>query len=68
LSETNVFRQPRDDEKKIAGVELFRAFIKRSKNLNLKKPEGLSVTRVEGLNTGQVSAYFSKVATILEEP
>jgi hypothetical protein len=67
LQEANSLKYPWDGEKKISGVDWFRAFMKRNKNLSLRKPERLSRARAEGLDKGEVSAYFNLLATVLEE-
>jgi hypothetical protein len=41
--------------------------MKRNTNLSLRKPEGLSRARAEGLNRGEVVACFNLLATVLEE-
>jgi hypothetical protein len=41
--------------------------MKRNTNLSLRKPEGLSRARAEGLNSAEVAAYFNLPATVLEE-
>jgi hypothetical protein len=67
LAETNSLKHPWDGEKKITGVDCFCAFMKKNTNLSLRKPEGLSRVRAEGLNKGEVAAYFNLLSTVLEE-
>jgi hypothetical protein len=67
LEEANSLKHPWNGEKKIAGVDWFRLFMKRNTYLSLRKPEGLSPARAEGLNKGEVAAYFNLLATVLEE-
>jgi hypothetical protein len=49
LAEANSLKHPWDGENKIAGVDWFRAFMKRNTNLSLRRPEGLSRAQAEGL-------------------
>jgi hypothetical protein len=67
LAEANSLKHSLDGEKKIAGVDWFRAFIKRNTNLSPRKPGGLSCERVEELNKGEVAVNFDLLATVLEE-
>jgi hypothetical protein len=67
LAEANSLKHPWDCEKKIDGVDWLRAFMKRNTNLSLRKHEGLSRGRAEGLIKGEVAAYFNLLATVLEE-
>jgi hypothetical protein len=65
LAEANSLRHPWDGEKKIAGADWIRAFMKRNTNLSLRKPEGLSLARAEELDKGEVAAYSNLLATVL---
>jgi hypothetical protein len=66
LAEANSLKHPWDGEKKIAIVDWFLGFMKRNTNLSLRKHEGLSRARAEGLDKGKV-AYFNLLVTVLEE-
>jgi hypothetical protein len=53
LAEANSLKHPWDCEKTISGVDWFRAFMKRNTNMSLSR------TITEGLDKGEVAAYFN---------
>ncbi|KAJ4449181.1 hypothetical protein ANN_00577 [Periplaneta americana] len=57
----------RNSEDKVAGVDWFRAFLKRNSGLSLRKPEDLSRTRAEGLCKEEVDHYFSILKQVLND-
>jgi hypothetical protein len=67
LADANSLKHLWVGEKKITWVDWFRAFMKININLSLRKPEGLSRARTEGLNKREVAAYFNLPATVLEQ-
>lgn len=66
FAEGNKIRNNFSKEKRQAGKDWFVGFINRHP-LSLRKPEGLSVARAEGLNKDDVSDYFAKLKTVMEE-
>ncbi|KAJ4452001.1 hypothetical protein ANN_03487 [Periplaneta americana] len=56
-----------NSEEKVAGVDWFRAFLKRNSGLSLRKPEGLSRARAEGLCKEEVDHYFSILKQVLND-
>lgn len=67
LAEKNNLKHPWNLESKVAGIDWFRAFVKRHTHLSLRKPEGLSRARAEGLNKAEVSKYFQNLEKILKD-
>ncbi|KAJ4442643.1 hypothetical protein ANN_04232 [Periplaneta americana] len=56
-----------NSEDKVAGVDRFRAFLKRNSGLSLRKPEGLSRARAEGLCKEEIDHYFSILKQVLND-
>ena len=50
FAEMNQIKHPWNLENKVAGIDWFRAFMRRHENLSIRKPEGLSRARAQGLN------------------
>ena len=54
-------------EEKVAGADWFHAFLKCNSRLSLRKPEGLSHARAEGLCKEEVVHYFSILKEVLND-
>lgn len=54
-------------EKEIAGPDWFRSFYRRHPDLSIRKPEGVSVGRSQGMNRVDVGNYFKLLQTTLEQ-
>ena len=63
----NNISNPFNKETKLAGEDFVRGFLKRHKDLSLRKPQGVALNRVYGLNREAVSAYFNNLEKLLQE-
>ena len=52
---------------KLAGEDFVRGFLKRHKDLALRKPQGAALNRVFGLNKEAVRSYFVNLEILLSE-
>lgn len=48
-----------NDERKTAGKDWFCNFLRRNPELSIRKPQGLSIDRTEGMNREEVGQYFA---------
>ena len=58
---------PFNTDKKLAGYDFVEGFLKRYPILSLRKPEGVALNRVFGLNKTSVDQYFNNLRTILDK-
>ena len=54
-------------ETKVAGEDFVRGFLKRHKDLALRKPQGVALNRVFGLNKEAFKRYFDNLEILLNE-
>ena len=57
-AEQRGIENPFNKTKKMAGRDFVESFLKRNASLSLRKPEGVSLNRVFGLNKKSVEQYF----------
>lgn len=67
IAESTGIVHPWNPDNKVAGIDWFRAFLKRHRNISLRKPEGLSRARAAGLNEKEVKNYFSNLRTVMSD-
>ena len=65
-AEQNKIKHPFNKEKKMAGRDFVNSFLKRQKTLSLRKPEGVALNRVFGLNKKSVEQYFYNLKELLD--
>lgn len=53
-------------DKKMAGQDWFRRFIKRNKNITIRKPEGLSRARFNGLKKDKVLSFYEILEKVID--
>ena len=63
----NKIPNPFSKEKKLCGEDFVRGFLKRNPDLSLRKPQGVALNRVYGLNRTAVRTYFSNLEKLLTE-
>ena len=63
----NEIDNPFSKETKLAGEDFVRGFLKRHKDLSLRKPQGVALNRVFGLNKEAVKRYFDNLEILLIE-
>ena len=63
----NEIDNPFPKETKLAGEDFVRGFLKRNKDLALRKPQGVAINRVFGLNKEAVKRYFDNLEILLNE-
>ena len=63
----NEINNPFSKETKLAGEDFVRGFLKRHKDLALRKPQGVALNRVFGLNKEAVKRYFDNLEILLIE-
>lgn len=56
-----------NEEKKIAGRDWYKSFMRRNPNLSIRKPRGISNARALGMNKEEVTAYFDLLRSTLIE-
>lgn len=66
FAEVNGLRDRFNTEKKMAGKDWLKGFLKRQK-LSLRKPEQCSLGRAIGFNKVQVTRFFNNLKTLIEE-
>lgn len=54
-------------DKKMAGADWLKLFLKRNPSLSIRKAEGVSMSRAEGMNKEEVQKYFQLLTKILTE-
>ncbi|XP_030749386.1 uncharacterized protein LOC115877377 [Sitophilus oryzae] len=54
-------------EKGLAGYDWLNMFLKRNPDLSVRKAEGVSLARCQGMNKTEVSSYFTLLQNVLEE-
>ena len=54
-------------EKKQAGKDWYRSFMKRNPQISLRQPESTSMARATGFNREAIDRYFSLLETIIDE-
>lgn len=54
-------------EKGLAGYDWLNMFLKRNPDLSVRKAEGVSLARCQGMNKNEVSSYFTLLQNVLEE-
>ena len=54
-------------EKKQAGKDWYRSFMKRNPRISLRQPESTSMARARGFNREAIDRYFSLLETIIDE-
>ena len=65
--ERNKITNPFNKETKLAGEDFVRGFLKRHKDLSLRKPQGVALNRVYGLNKEAVTTYFNNLEKLFNE-
>ena len=65
--ERNGIRYPFNHETQMAGRDFVSCFLKRRKNLSLRKPESIALNRVFGLNKASVEKYFNNLQSVIEK-
>ena len=63
----NEIDNPFPKETKLAGEDFVRGFLKRNKDLALRKPQGVAINRVFDLNKEAVKRYFDNLEILLNE-
>lgn len=53
--------------RKLAGKDWFKGFMRRNPNLSLRKAQGISLARAEGMNRQEVDAYFKLLKEVLQK-
>ncbi|XP_063226226.1 uncharacterized protein LOC134533020 isoform X1 [Bacillus rossius redtenbacheri] len=56
-----------NNERQRAGRDWFKSFMERNVNLSLRKAEGISVLRAQGMNREEVNKYFDLLTATLQE-
>ncbi|CAB4032795.1 tigger transposable element-derived 6-like [Paramuricea clavata] len=56
-----------NSDKKMAGRDFVKGFLKRHPKLSLRKPESISLNRVFGLNRTSVNRYFGNLKTVVDK-
>lgn len=56
-----------DHEKKLAGEDWLKLFLRRNSTISLRKPEGTSLNRVSAFNKIEVETFFENVTKVLEK-
>lgn len=56
-----------NSERQLAGRDWFKSFMERNINLSLRKAEGISVLRAQGMNREEVNKYFDLLTATLQE-
>lgn len=67
LSKRLGLKQKFNPDKQIAGRDWYLSFMERHPELNLRKPEGISVARVEGMCREEVGKYYELLKELLTE-
>lgn len=67
LAETLGKKHTFNSEKKIAGKVWFASFMRRNADLSVRKAQGISRARTEGMNREEVKNYFNLLTSILTE-
>ena len=66
-AEQRGIENPFNKAKKMAGRDFVESFLKRNASLSLRKPEGVSLNRVFGLNKKSVEQYFSNLKLLIDD-
>lgn len=56
-----------NNEKEIAGYDWLNSFLRRNPILTVRKPEGMSLCRAEGMTRDRVNSYFDLLRNVMEE-
>lgn len=67
LAQSMGLRNRFNEDKKMAGVDWLKLFLKRNPVLSIRKAEGVSMSRAEGMNKEEVQKYFELLTKILTE-
>ena len=67
LAQSMGLRNRFNEDKKIAGADWLKLFLKRNPTLSIRKAEGVSMSRAEGMNKEEVLKYFELLTKILTE-
>lgn len=51
----------------MAGQDWFHRFMKRNKELTIRKPEGLSRARIDGMKREKVAKFFETLETVVDK-
>ena len=54
-------------EKEMAGEDWFHKFMKRNKNITIRKPEGLSRTRINGMEKDKVANFYKTLEKVIDD-
>ncbi len=65
--ERKKIKHPFNKTNQMAGRDFVSGFLKRRKSLSLRKPEGVSLNRVFGLNRTSVQGYFNNLETVMNK-
>lgn len=67
LAKSMGLRHRFNEDKKMAGADWLKLFLKRNPTLSIRKAEGVSLSRAEGMNKEEVNKYFELFTKVLTE-
>ncbi|KAK7479749.1 hypothetical protein BaRGS_00017421 [Batillaria attramentaria] len=67
FAERNGLQHPFNQEKKSAGKDWLRLFLRRHPEITIRQPEPTSVDRARGFNRGSVGRFFTLLEKLMDE-